>query len=60
VNGKGRRAKQAHLLEQASLLNDISDGLHSHAFCFVDIFEGVQVACLLVLNDANLGEVFGW
>ncbi len=57
----GKRGEsQANLLKQASLLNDIGDGLHSHALCFVDIFEGVQVACLLVLNDANLGGVIDW
>ena len=42
------------LFKQAALLNHIGNRLHLNAFCFVDVFKGVQVASLLMLDDPNL------
>ena len=38
-------------------MDDIGDGFHSDAFRFVNILEGIQIACLLVLNYADLGPL---
>jgi hypothetical protein len=49
---QGRRI--AHLFEKPALLDDVRDGLHLDAFRLVDVLERVEVACLFVLDDADL------
>lgn len=48
-----------HLFEKSAFLNDVGDGLHFDAFCLVDVLEGVELAGLLVLDDADLGGCQG-
>lgn len=48
-----------HLFEKSAFLNDVGDGLHFDAFCLVDVLEGVELASLLVLDDADLGGCEG-
>ena len=47
-------ADEADLFQQAALLNDIGNGLHLDAFRLVDVFESIQLAALLVLDDSDL------
>lgn len=57
VGNKMEQGKNsAHLFEQAPFLNDIGNSFHSDTFGFVNVLEGVYIASLLVLNDADLGE----
>jgi hypothetical protein len=37
-------------------LNDICDGFHLDTLCLVYVFEGIELASLFVLNDADLAE----
>ena len=53
------RARAAYLLQQSALLNDVSNGFHLDALRLVDIFEGIEIACLLVLNDSDLQGISG-
>ena len=43
-----------HLLKQPPLLNNVRNGFHTDTFCFVDVFEGIELARLFVLDDSNL------
>lgn len=42
------------LFKQSSLLNDIWDGFLLDATSFVDVFKGVEILRLFVLNDSDL------
>ena len=53
------RARAAYLLQQSALLNYFSNGFHLDALRLVDIFEGIEIACLLVLNDSDLRGISG-
>jgi hypothetical protein len=54
ASGMGERS--TNLFEQAAFLNDVGDGLHLDAFGFVDVLESIELLCLLVLDNADLGE----
>jgi hypothetical protein len=42
------------LFEQPPLLDDVRDGFLLNTTSFVDVFEGVKILRLLVLNDSDL------
>ena len=42
------------LFEQSPLLDDIGDGFLLDAASLVDVFEGIEILRLLVLNDPDL------
>ena len=48
---------RTNLFQQLSLLYDIWNSFHLHALGLVDVFEGIQLAGLLVLDDPNLKEL---
>jgi hypothetical protein len=47
---------RTNLFQQPSLLYNIWNSFHLHAFSLVDVFEGIELASLLVLDDPNLKE----
>lgn len=47
---------RTNLFQQPSLLYNIWNSSHLHALSFVDVFEGIELAGLLVLDDPNLEE----
>jgi hypothetical protein len=54
---KWNKIDRTNLFQQLSLLNNIWNGSHLYALSFVDVFEGIELASLLVLDDPNLKEL---
>jgi hypothetical protein len=48
--------RMVNLFEQPSFLDNVSNSSHLDAFRFVDVFEGIQLSRLLVLDDTNFAE----
>ena len=46
--------RMSNLFKKPSLLNDIRDSLHFNTFAFVDVFKGIEIASLLVLDYTDL------
>lgn len=43
-----------YLFEQAAFLYHIGHGLHFDALGFIDVFQGIELMSLLVLDNTNL------
>lgn len=48
---------RTNLFQQPSLLYNIWNSSHLHALGLVNVFEGIELAGLLVLDDPNLKEL---
>jgi hypothetical protein len=54
---KRSKTDRTNLFQQPSLLYNIWNSSHLHALSLVDVFEGIELAGLLVLDDPNLEEL---
>jgi len=45
-----------NLFKKSTFLDDVWDGLHLDAFRLVDVFEGVELTGLFVLDNTNLRQ----
>lgn len=45
-----------YLFKKSPFLDDVWNCFHFDAFCLVNVFEGVELACLFVLYDTDLGK----
>ena len=55
--GKCSEIERTNFFQKPSFLYNIWHGFHLHTFSLVDVFESIELAGLLVLDDPNLRKL---